>query len=266
MNQFWRLTISSLTLTLSSLALAQGQTAPPNRQQDLYDRYYGTQSKTPVAKPSTKAAKATRQRPRVVRESVDTERPVAVVRQPVAYRATNIQIGARGGVLTPLLLDKNTSFSAGTDFVGGVMLVLGSGWMQFQPEVNYSRTAFRSRFLGTGIRRAATDQVVVPMLARFSLGRAAGNQVYALAGPYGAYGTSTSLNGQKVRFDPDERRLSYGAAAGIGVAIRTGPGHINLELRGRYQLSATNQAVFESRPSSIHTEATLSYLYPLGRR
>jgi hypothetical protein len=168
--------------------------------------------------------------------------------------------------LTPLLLDKNTSFSAGTDFVGGVMLVLGSGWMQFQPEVNYSRTAFRSRFLGTGIRRAATDQVVVPMLARFSLGRAAGNQVYTLVGPYGAYGTSTSLNGQKVRFDPDERRLSYGAAAGIGVAIRTGPGHINLELRGRYQLSATNQAVFESRPSSIYTEATLSYLYPLGRR
>ncbi len=266
MNQFWRLTLSSLTLTLSSLALAQGQTAPPNRQQDLYDRYYGTQSKVPVAKPSNMAAKTPRQRPRVVQPVVEADRPVAVVRQPIAYSATNVQIGARGGVLTPALLDRNTSFSAGTDFVGGVMLVLGSGWIQFQPEVNYSRTAFRSRFLGTGIRRAATDQVVIPMLARFSLGSAAGNQVYALVGPYGAYGTSTSLNGQKVRFDPDERRVSYGAAAGIGVAIRTGPGHINLDLRGRYQLSATNQAVFESRPSSIYTEATLSYLYPLGRR
>lgn len=266
MNQFWRLTLSSLTLTLSSLVLAQGQTAPSNRRQELYDRYYGVDAKRPAAKPPTKAAKVPRQRPRIVQESAEADRPVAVVRQPVAYRTTNVQIGARGGVLTPVLLDKNTSFSAGTDFVGGVMLVLGSGWVQFQPEVNYSRTAFRSRFLGTGVRRAATDQVVIPILARFSLGHAAGNQVYALVGPYGAYGTSTSLNGQKVRFDPDERRVSYGAAAGIGVAIRTGPGHINLELRGRYQLSATNQAVFESRPNSIYMEATLSYLYPLGRR
>ncbi|WP_146141536.1 porin family protein [Spirosoma oryzae] len=266
MNQFWRLTLSSLTLTLSSLALAQGQTAPPNRQQDLYDRYYGVDPRRPAAKPPTKAARVPRQRPRVVQPLVEADRPMVAVSQPTAYRTTNVQIGARGGVLTPVLLDKNASFSAGTDFVGGVMLVLGSGWIQFQPEVNYSRTAFRSRFLGTGVRRAATDQVVVPMLARFSLGHAAGNQVYALVGPYSAYGTSTSLNGQKVRFDPDEQRLSYGAAAGVGVAIRTGPGHINLELRGRYQLSATNQAAFESRPSSIYTEATLSYLYPLGRR
>lgn len=104
------------------------------------------------------------------------------------------------------------------------------------------------------------------MLARFSLGSSTGNQVYALVGPYGAYETSTSLNGLKVPFDLNEQRMSYGAAAGIGVAIRTGPGHIGLELRGRYQLSATNQAVFESRPSAIYSEATLSYLYPLGRR
>lgn len=266
MNQFWRLTLSSVTLTLSSLAMVQGQTVPPNRQQELYDRYYGVDSKTTVARPVVRTQQASRQRTRVVPKPVDTDEAVVARVQPVVHQLTRVQLGARGGILTPALLDRNTSFSAGTDFVGGVMLVLGKGLLRFQPEVNYSRTAFRSRFLGTGIRRAATDQVVVPLLARFSLGPAAGNQVYAVAGPYGAYETSTSLNGLKVPFDPNERRMSYGAAAGIGVAIRTGPGHIGLEMRGRYQLSATSQTVFERRPSAIYTEATLSYLYPLGRR
>lgn len=178
---------------------------------------------------------------------------------------TRVRIGARGGVLTPVLTGNNR-YSAGTDFIGGVMLVVGSGRVQFQPEVNYSRTAFRSRFLGNGIARSAVDQVVVPLLARLSFGPVTGTQVYINAGPYSAYETSNSVNGLKIPFDRDEQRLSYGAAAGVGLAVRTGPGHIGLDVRGRYQLTSTTPAGSEARSSALYTEATLSYLYPLGRR
>jgi hypothetical protein len=268
MNQFWRTNMSVLTITGLTTVSVLGQTAPPNRQQALYDQYNGINHKAVTARQPTKLAKPVAQRPRS--ESTPVA-PVSAIpsedaAQPVVQLTarTRIRIGARGGILTPVLIGNNR-YSAGTDFIGGVMLVVGSGRVQFQPEVNYSRTALRNRFLGTGVTRSAIDQVVVPLLARLSFGSVTGNQVYINAGPYSAYETSTSVNGLKIPFDRDEQRISYGAVVGLGLAIRTGPGHIGLDVRGRYQLTNRNPVGSEGRSDAVYTEATLSYLYPLGR-
>lgn len=269
MNQFWRTNLSALLAAGLITGSVLGQTAPPNRQQALYDQYNGINHRSTAAKPTTTLTKpvARKPHPESAPAVVVAAIPVDDAAQPVVQTTarTRIRIGARGGVLTPVLTGNNR-YSAGTDFIGGVMLVVGSGRVQFQPEVNYSRTALRNRFLGTGITRSAVDQVVVPLLARLSFGPVAGTQVYINAGPYSAYETSTSVNGLKIPFDRDEQRISYGAAVGLGLAVRTGPGHIGLDLRGRYQLTNTTPMGSESRSDAIYTEATLSYLYPLGRR
>lgn len=250
-------------------------TTVSNRQQELYDQYHGitkkpapaTASPTPVATqaPSKPATKPTPVSPRAnpVATSASTE---ASAPEKPAFSSGNsrLRIGVRGGVTYPFYLEKQTGIDPRPGFVGGFVMQVGRGTFSFQPEINYSRITSKSTDVGFGSTTASVDQVVVPLFLKISSGTFAGNRFFLNIGPYASYLTSSSINGVIREIDSSVGRFSFGAAAGVGVMLKAGPGHVTVEARGLYTLGDNNNG-FATDTKTIFGEGTIGYVVPLGR-
>ncbi len=269
-----------LTLVLLPFGLSMAQTTPTsttltsktkpasttitstssNRQQELYDEYHG------ITKKSTATPAATK-------PTTYTEKPASPA-QPTASasqsqrmytmnNASGIRIGVRGGVTYPAFLETK-GVDPALGFVGGITLNLGAGHVSFQPELNYTRYNTKQKLTGFTSTNAF-DVLEVPLFLKIASGTYAGNRFFLNIGPYAAYRMSASQDGQKVSLEGTTGRFGFGAGAGIGAAIKAGPGHFTIEARGLYSLGDTDSG-FSTDSKTIYAQGTLGYIFPLGGR
>lgn len=268
------LTVLSL-ITGSAFAQTSGTTTKPtattstNRQQELYDQYHGITKKQATTVPTTTPT-ATPAQPQRQTSSYSSTQPTTTVSRPqqTSYdgSTSGLRIGLRSGVTYLIFTEKQPLNDPSFGFVGGVTLNFGSGTVSFQPEVNYGRYSVKATNPFDGLKvTAAFDQIEVPLFLKISSGSNAGNRFFVNVGPYGAYLASISLNGKKESLTGAKGRFGYGAAAGIGTALKAGPGHITIEVRGMYSFGDTETG-FTTDSKTILTQGTVGYSFPLGGR
>ncbi len=245
----------------------------PNRQQELYDQYHGVTRKPgaePVPSPSGTMSRTRPDRAeRPARPAVAVSKPQQDAPASADVSTSGVRIGLRGGVTYPVFLETIAGLDPGVGFTGGLVFQFGSGTLSFQPELNYTRNALKLRFMGgsgnESIVTGATDQLEIPLLLKLASGDATSNRFFVNLGPYVSYALNVSANGKTQSLDGADGRLGFGAAAGIGAALKTGPGHLTIELRGLYSLGDIDTG-FNTESRVINTQATLGYIIPLGGR
>ncbi|MVM39133.1 outer membrane beta-barrel protein [Spirosoma sp. HMF3257] len=290
--------VLALTLVPVGLALAQTgsasgstTTASPNRRQELYDQYHGITKKpatttTATTPPPTsknnrtdkqQSPNKTEPKPPVVAatptQSTAAE-PVADRTQRVATTSTKadaatgstsgVRIGIRGGVTYSVFTETVAGTDPAVGFVGGLTFNLGAGHVSFQPEVNYTRYSTKVTSFGFTATEAV-DFLEVPLFLKLSTGTYAGSRFFLNIGPYASYAMSASIDGKKISLDGKNNRFGFGAGAGIGGAIKAGPGHVTLEVRGLYPLGDVDSG-FNTDSKIIFGQGTLGYIFPLGGR
>ena len=176
-----------------------------------------------------------------------------------------VRVGIRGGVTYPIFLE-NQGADPSIGYVGGIVAQFGRGNVSFQPEVNYSQIVLKAEAPFVGSVKGTTSFIQVPLLLKLSAGQASGNRFFVNLGPYATYLYEIRLNGEK--FDLPELefsdRVGFGAALGLGAALKAGPGHVTVEVRGLYTLGNTEEINTDSR--LIELQGTVGYLIPLGGR
>ncbi|AQG78504.1 porin family protein [Spirosoma montaniterrae] len=274
-------TLISLT---TSFSLAQTRPVTPpssttqptstNRQQELYDQYHGITKKpaapaTPVQQPTRQPSRpAEPPKPQPV-EDMASRQPQAAPRSSDGS-ASGVRIGVRGGVTYQIFTETVTGIEPGVGFVGGLVLNFGAGTFSFQPEINYTRYAATVKipdiFTGQVITtKNAADVVEIPLLLKIASGTANSTRFFVNVGPYASYLLNTSVDGKNQSLDGREGRFSFGAALGVGTALKTGPGHLTVEVRGLYPLGNSDGG-FSTDSRVIPVQATLGYVFPLGGR
>lgn len=224
----------------------------PSRRQELYDEHHGVTRKR--AAPVTPSGQSTPSVP-----AYEAERSLSS-----DGSTSSVRIGIRGGVTYPVFVDDATVADPAVGFVGGFVFQFGRGTLSFQPELNYARYATESQESFSGLTiNVAVDRFEVPLLLKIATGSVNTSRFFVNVGPYGAYASGASINGQKVSLDNSGSRFSFGAAAGVGAALKAGPGHVVIELRGLYELTDTNGSV-NTDSRLINTQATVGYMFPLG--
>ena len=259
---------TSPTTVQPSVTPASSMTASPNRRQELYDQYHGITKKrvplTPTTAPAERPASQPASEPASLESVGRSERPVSSNVSP-----SGVRIGIRGGVTRLIYVDPLPAINADptVSFVGGFVVNVGQGTLSFQPELNYARYALKNTAgVGSSLRQAI-DRFEIPLLLKIASGSVNTSRFFINVGPYGAYLSGVSLNGQKQSFDGSGGRFSVGAAAGVGAALKAGQGQLTLELRGLYALgNAANGIVFNSAYRALNAQATVGYLFPLGGR
>lgn len=241
----------------------------PNRRQELYDRYHGISRKPTPPAPAPTASANRPERPTEstpgVPKTVLSERPNEPKKMSpssVNVSTAYTRIGIRGGINYPLYTEENPLIDPTLGFVGGLVLNVGTGLFSFQPEINYARLSAK-QVLGISSLKTSNDQVQVPLFLKISTGTYAGHRFFLHIGPYGAYNSNTSLNGKNIDFQTNRGRFSYGAAAGIGTALKAGTGHLTIEARAYYQLG-DNAKPSNGTSNVIPAQATIGYIIPLG--
>ncbi len=235
----------------------------PNRQQELYDQYHGVSKKPAAVSPANRQPAPLPEPETTV--ATTTERPVSAMRG-----SSGVRIGVRGGITYPAQLEKlvdiNTNPAVG--FVGGFVANFGQGRLSFQPELNYARYAYKlDDGFGGLVVTTASNQLEVPLLLKIASGSVNSNRFFMTVGPYAAYTLGISIGGQNVPLNGSGGRFSFGAAAGLGAALKAGPGHLTIEVRGLYPLGQASDGIKISTDSrTINAQATLGYMFPLGGR
>jgi len=249
-------------------------TANTNRQQELYDQYHGATPR-PTPTPTPTSGSMSRTQPDKPAQPDRNARTTQPAKPETAAPASGddspagIRIGLRGGVTYPVYLEELIGIDPAIGFTGGIVFQFGSGGIAFQPEINYTRYGVKGVFddgLGNRISvTGAADQVEIPLLLKIATGDASSTRFFINVGPYASYLLSTSTNGKTESLDGVEGRFGFGAAAGIGAAIKVGPGHVTVEVRGLYSLGDIDNG-FSTDSKTIATQATIGYLIPLGGR
>lgn len=262
-----------LLVTSSTLAQTGGTVTKPaattstNRQQELYDQYHGVSKKTTtITTPVTQSQRRTSDYGST-RSTTASSRP----QQTSAYgRPSGVRIGVRGGVTYAFFTEQQPLLKPGVGFVGGLTFNSGGGTLSFQPEINYARYNVKADALGYNVK-AAFDVIEVPLLLKIASGSYLGNRFFVNVGPYGSYLASASINGQKRSLQDEKGRFGFGAALGVGAALKAGPGHVTVEARSLYRLGDTANGFntdneFGVSGKVIQSQLTLGYSFPLGGR
>ena len=244
----------------------------PNRQQELYDQYHGVSKKpgTPTPSSTTPMERQAVSRPASRPAPATPTAPIATVAErPVSSdgSTSGVRIGIRGGITRSVFLEKSSGIiDPAIGFVGGIVFNVGKGTLSFQPELNYARYAMKisDPFTNTTLT-LDSDQFEVPLFLKIASGSVNSTRFFVNIGPYGAYTSSISINGKKGSLDNAPERFSFGAAAGIGAALKAGPGHLTIELRGLYPLGTTDSKI-STDSKTILSQATVGYMFPLGGR
>ena len=266
-------TSPGLTVTPS----ASSTLTNPNRQQELYDQYHGIVRK-PRPEPTTlPSGNVSRSQPDRTERPTKSERPARPERTAPAsvdVSTSAVRIGVRGGVTYPFYLEKLIGINQdpALGFTGGVVFLFGTGTLSFQPEINYTRTAYKLNqqdifgpTTSAITQRYGFDFVEVPLLLKIASGDVNSSRVFINIGPYASYLLSASVEGKTQSLDGFGGRLGFGAAAGIGAALKAGPGHLTIEARGLYTLG-NSELGFYTDSRVIQSQFTLGYMVPLGGR
>jgi hypothetical protein len=259
-----------LLLPLHTCLAQAPATQTPNRRQELYDQYNSYSTK-PVSAAGVPVSVKTDSIMEAQQSSVSnpvlppTGAPDGNQRQPnTIVGRSGIRIGFRGGITYPAFTNTRPTSTPGLGFVGGITLTMGKGIVSFQPEVNYTRYTVKNNSV-FGANTQAVDNVEVPLFLKIATGTYAGNRFFVNIGPYASYMASTSIDGKKMDVSNTKGRFGFGAAAGVGVALKAGPGHLTIEGRGLYLLGNTDSG-FTTDSNTILGQATLGYILPLGSR
>ena len=271
--------ISAPTVTRSSMvrpaATSPAPTAAPtNNQQSQYDQYHGVTKKpasasaVSVAPNGSQASRpTTKPAPAASSPTTPAERTASRPVTSSSNRAGNssgIRIGVRGGATYPVYTEKLVGANSAVGFVGGLVFNLGRGTFSFQPELNYARyTVNTDDGTGSPAVSVSADQLEVPLFLKIASGSANSSRFFLNIGPYGAYLSGASINGRRVTLDGSTGRVSFGAAAGVGAALKAGPGHVTIELRGLYELGNTDTK-FNTDSRVVNAQASVGYMIPLG--
>lgn len=238
-----------------------------NRQQELYDQYHGITKKPAASAPAT-APVRTETTIRQTTEPTDNQstttasRPVRIDSESSNMSGT--RIGFRGGVTQFIFTESQPGLDPVLGFVGGVTFNIGGGTLSFQPEINYARYSTKATSFGF-TQKGAVDVFEVPLFLKISSGTYAGNRFFVNIGPSALYTASASIDGKKISLDGTKGRFGFGAAAGVGAAMKAGPGHVTIEVRGTYPLGDT-EAGFSTDSNVIFGQAAVGYVFPLGGR
>lgn len=272
----------ALTILPVGLSIAQNTTTTTptstttsgstNRMQDLYDEHHGITKKrattnAPAGSSSPSGKPVRTGSEQQTNEPADDQSTVSMSKSDRASldgSTSRTRIGIRGGVTYPFFTEKAVGIDPALGFVGGITLNFGTRTVSFQPEVNYSRYSQKLTLPGFTIR-GATDYLEVPLFLKISSGTYAGNRFFVNVGPYASYAMSASEDGKKISLDGAGGRFGFGAAAGVGAAIKAGPGHVTIEVRGLYSLGDTDNG-FSTDSKTIFGQGTLGYIFPLGGR
>ncbi|UFH54914.1 porin family protein [Spirosoma sp. KNUC1025] len=262
----------SFAQSSSTTATQPMSTTSTNRMQDLYDQYHGVSKKpaTTTSTPTSAPAAVSTPAPPARRASeYNNPQPVATSRPKSADADANmsgVRVGIRGGITNTFFTEEQSLIKSDIGYVGGLTFNFGAGTFSFQPEVNYARYGLKVNddFTGVSVKGAA-DVIEVPLLLKLSTGTYAGHRFFINIGPYGSYLAGVSANGKKVPIDDSISRFGFGAAAGIGVALKAGPGHVTLEGRGLYSFGDTQDG-FSTDSRAIRSQLTVGYVFPLGSR
>ncbi|GAB3960778.1 hypothetical protein GCM10028805_58790 [Spirosoma harenae] len=261
------------------MSLAQSGT---NRQQELYDQYHGISKKPATTAPAATSAPTSNragyapvasvpqvQEPTADKPAPSMSRDQSMSREPMqgpermANANSGFRIGVRGGVTYPTYLEKTVGVDPVVGFTGGLVLNFGKGSISFQPEVNYSRYSQKEKDLfSTDVYTGASDMLEVPLFLKISSGSYSGSRFFVNIGPYGSYLLSASVDGKKLNIANLSGRFGFGAAAGLGAALKAGPGHFTIEVRGLYSLGDTDNG-FSTDSKTILGQGALGYIFPL---
>lgn len=267
LHLFFTLNLLTLSYCLAQTRPANKSTTPAttpantNRLQQLYDEHHGITKKPAATAPATS-------RPKPQAGTSVTPQPAPTVSQKPDLRIngkpSGTRIGLRAGVTYPFFTELQTGIDPAIGFVGGVAFTFGARTVAFQPEINYTRysqkvTAFN--FTST----ESFDVLEVPLFLKLSSGSYAGSRFFLNIGPYAAYAMSESVDGKAMSLNGTKGRLGFGAGAGVGAAVKAGPGHITLEVRGLYPLGDTYNG-FSTDSKTIFGQGTVGYIVPLGGR
>lgn len=265
------LTTGSAFAQMSGTATKPTATTSTNRQQELYDQYHGVTKKTttttaPTASPAATPVQPQRQASGSYSSTQSTTIDTRPQRVSADVNTSGVRIGARGGVTNLFFLEDQPFDKWTLGFVGGLTFNFGTGTVSFQPEVNYARYSVKLKPNSLGFDlKAAADFIEVPLLLKISSGSYAGSRFFVNVGPYGSYLASRSTNGKKESLTGEKGRFGYGAAAGVGTALKAGPGHVIVEVRGMYPFG-DSEAGFSTDSKTILSQGTVGYSFPLGGR
>lgn len=230
---------------------------------------------------------------------------VAQIRPITTTKFLRVGVRAGGNSVLPLERVDDATYHPTVSGHGGLLVNMGRGFLTLQPEVNYSQRHIRADFNQQGASlsvKVMTNRIEVPLLVKATFGHEPNTRFFVNAGPYGAYllgeryranlisfgnlnpnlrpiveSVIAGLNNRKATFTGSDGRVSYGVTGGLGVAIKTGPGHLTLEGRAIYELG-DNTSSNTPDPSGIGItssvrdtkyvllQASVGYMIPIGSR
>ena len=265
MHSLKALSCFSALMALSA-SLTFGQSTKPNRQQELYDEHNGVKTKTKTFTPETTDSQRNKsQRSRDEDEKRAAEKMAEATDISSDGNISNVRIGIRGGVTYPVYTQKSAFVKPNIGFVGGLTFNFGHQTLSFQPEINYTRYAFKIDDGFGFVSSQARDVLEVPLFLKIASGTYAGNRFFLNVGPYASYVASISSEGKKGDLSQAKGRFGFGAAAGVGTALKAGPGHVTIEVRGLYPLGDFDNG-FSTNANIIYGQAAVGYIFPFGGR
>lgn len=230
---------------------------------------------TTVTRPaatSATAAQAVAAEP-VRTQPVATSRPVAQP-APASSPQSRFQLGFRVGAnsstfggVSAAALGEGVRIARVMGWHGGIAVNIGGPRFSVQPEILYTQYGVRIVF-GDDYLQLKYNFVEIPVLLKASFGQP-GLRVFVNAGPvvtFVASGTISVREGGQSDSQSlpmsNEGRLAYGASGGAGVALKAGPGRIQLEGRYTYLMSGNGDA--QTKPQNAML--SVGYLLPLRGR
>ncbi|GAB4003787.1 hypothetical protein GCM10028808_00080 [Spirosoma migulaei] len=283
---------SFVTLSLVSQSLL-AQPKPAARKPIPAKRPVTTQSATtPVKKPvatttlsaaqPAKAAPVEQEQPRPEQptttyiapkpQAAPANRP-AVQNTPTTTSQSHFRIGFRLGGNSSTIggtdisaLGEGVKLARVTGFHGGVIVNIGGPNFSVQPEILYTQYGVRVA-AGADYFQLKYNLVEVPILLKASFGQP-NLRFFINAGPVAGYTTSGTISVQESGQSQSQAldvtssgRLSFGASGGAGVALKAGPGSVQLEARYSYLFSSNEDGVALNPQNAM---LSVGYLIPLG--
>ena len=284
--------ISLMTATLVNTPSLQAQTRPATRK-SVAPASRTTTVRSTAARTTTSPAKKTVSAGGYTQRPVAPQAPAIAVVQPSTTQFTHLpqtqrtihtavpvnaaesrfRVGFRAGVNSSVIsgidvsaLGTGVQFARVTGFHAGAIFNIGGPSFSVQPEILYSQYGVRLN-VGSDYVQLKYNLLEVPVLLKATFGQP-NVRFFINAGPVATY----TMNGTISFRDMDQTgsqkndltntsRLSFGASGGSGVALKAGPGAVQLEARYTY-LFSNNENGDKLNPQNFMVSA--AYLIPLG--
>ena len=183
-----------------------------------------------------------------------------------------LAVGIRGGYqFSRITFDPVPPQQLNQGYTAGLILqYLSQAQLGIQLEINYSQRGWAAPDIGAPLEfKRDQDYLEIPLLTHFAIGKK--NFRFVInAGSYVSYLIDNRFTflgpgeAQPYYYLPTDNKWGFGLAGGLGLALRSGIGVIQLEARGALGLtdlySPSNQDIFNTSTEQFFG-GQLSYLY-----